>query len=107
MPLSYRDYSQIKAGWSGYLTLGDCSIYSENGSLYLGGATSRGGWIRYGPLYPGKFKLRAPLDESDIMLIYLQMTFEDAFRKVRDLTQCAALKLFLTHILAIPPFLIA
>jgi hypothetical protein len=52
------DYRSITPGWSTYISAGDISLYSKNNELFIGGATSSGGWLELGPLIPGKYKLQ-------------------------------------------------
>jgi len=58
IPFSDHDYRLIKPRWSTYVSAGDLSLYSINHEIFIGGQSARGGWIDYGPIAPGKYKLR-------------------------------------------------
>ena len=55
---AHQDYRFLKPGWSTYVSVGDLSLYTRDHKVFLGGPSTRGGWIKYGPFAPGPYKLR-------------------------------------------------
>lgn len=76
---AHQDYRFLDPGWSTYVSVGDLSLYGREHKVFIGGPSARGGWIKYGPLAPGKYKLRCifstDLDPSDYVY---QMGFQKA-----------------------------
>jgi len=57
-PYTDQDYRRILPGWSTYFSAGELSLHLEANGLFIRGRSVRGGWITYGPFFPGKYKLK-------------------------------------------------
>ena len=77
--LAHQDYRFLDPGWSTYVSVGDLSLYTIDHKVFIGGPSARGGWIKYGPLAPGNYKLRCIfLTDLDASEYAYQLGFQKA-----------------------------
>jgi hypothetical protein len=77
VPYSYQDYRPIMPEWSTYISVGDLSLYWDAKKLFIGGHSTRGGWIRYGPFTPGKYKLTTIFSTAGDPSTYAKKTWAE------------------------------